>query len=132
MSARFITLRQSLSVIPVGIAMGVIVMGMTLVNSVLMAYPLLVLVGFLGGFFLVPMNALLQHRGHLLMGAGRSIAVQNFNENLSIFAMLGLYAVMQKLDFSIYLIITVFGMLLSGIMAALYKRHGHDQDKGQK
>jgi len=73
------------------------------------------------------MNALLQHRGHLLMGAGRSIAVQNFNENLSIFAMLGLYAVMQKLELSIYLIITVFGLLLSGIMAALYKKHGHDR-----
>jgi hypothetical protein len=79
----------------------------------------------------VPMNALLQHRGHLLMGAGRSIAVQNFNENLSIFAMLGLYAMMEKLEFSIYLIILVFGLLLAGIMTALYKRHGHDQDSGQ-
>jgi uncharacterized membrane protein YhaH (DUF805 family) len=65
------------------------------------------------------------------MGAGRSIAVQNFNENLSIFAMLGLYAVMEKLEFSIYLIIMVFGLLLAGIMAALYKRHVHDQDRGQ-
>jgi hypothetical protein len=65
------------------------------------------------------------------MGAGSSIAVQNFNENLSIFAMLGLYAAMEKLDLSIYLIILVFGLLLSGIMTALYRRHGHDQDHGQ-
>ncbi|MEQ1557032.1 MAG: hypothetical protein ABL915_09605 [Gallionella sp.] len=66
-----------------------------------------------------------------MMGAGSSIAVQNFNENLSIFAMLALYATMEKMNLSIYLIITVFGLLLSGIMAMLYKRHGHDQDTGK-
>jgi hypothetical protein len=82
----------------------------------------------MGGFFVVPMNALLQHRGHLLMGSGSSIAVQNFNENMCIFVMLALYAVMDKLDFGIYTIIIVFGLLLSGIMTALYKKHGHDQD----
>jgi len=80
----------------------------------------------------VPMNALLQHRGHLLMGSGRSIAVQNFNENLSIFAMLGLYALMEGMELHIYFIILVFGLLLSGIMAALYRKHGHDQDQGQR
>jgi hypothetical protein len=85
----------------------------------------------MGGYFVVPMNALLQHRGHLLMGAGSSIAVQNFNENLSIFVMLTLYAVMEKLELSIYLIILVFGLLLSGIMTALYMKHGHDQDMGK-
>jgi LPLT family lysophospholipid transporter-like MFS transporter len=79
----------------------------------------------------VPMNALLQHRGHLLMGSGSSIAVQNFNENLSIFAMLALYALMEKLHFNIYIIILVFGLLLSGIMAALNRKHGHDQDSGE-
>jgi hypothetical protein len=64
------------------------------------------------------------------MGAGSSIAVQNFNENISIFLMLGLYALMEKLDFSIYTIIFVFGLLMSGIMSLLYKKHGHDQDTG--
>ena len=77
------------------------------------------------------MNALLQHRGHLLMGAGRSIAVQNFNENISIFAMLALFALMQKLELNIQTITLVFGLLLSGIMAVLYRRHRHDQDTGQ-
>jgi LPLT family lysophospholipid transporter-like MFS transporter len=85
----------------------------------------------MGGYFVVPMNALLQHRGHLLMGSGSSIAVQNFNENLSIFAMLGLYALMEKMNLNIYSIIAVFGLLLSGIMAAIYRKHGHDQDQGQ-
>ena len=77
------------------------------------------------------MNALLQHRGHLLMGAGRSIAVQNFNENISIFLMLGLYALMEKLELSLPIIIMVFGLLMSGIMSLLYKKHGHDQDTGK-
>jgi hypothetical protein len=76
------------------------------------------------------MNALLQHRGHLLMGAGRSIAVQNFNENISIFLMLGLYAMMEKVEFSIHTIIFVFGLFTIGIMYLLYKKHGHDQDNG--
>jgi hypothetical protein len=99
-------------------------------NSTL-AIILLIVIGAMGGYFVVPMNALLQHRGHLLMGAGSSIAVQNFNENLSIFAMLALYALMEKVHMNIYLIITVFGLMLSGIMTALYRRHGHDQDTGK-
>ncbi|MDP2695089.1 MAG: lysophospholipid transporter LplT [Gallionella sp.] len=132
LAAKFIKLEHSVKVLPVGIAMGVAVLMMIPVTNSTVAILLLIAIGAMGGYFVVPMNALLQHRGHLLMGAGRSIAVQNFNENLSIFAMLGLYAVMQKLELSIYLIIAVFGLLLSGIMAALYKRHGHDQDRGQK
>ena len=129
LAARFVKLEHSVKVLPVGIAMGVVVLMMMPVTHSVLAILLLIAIGAMGGYFVVPMNALLQHRGHLLMGAGRSIAVQNFNENLSIFAMLGLYAVMQKLDFNIYFIILVFGLLLSGIMAALYKKHGHDQDK---
>ena len=131
LAAKFIKLEHSVKVLPVGIAMGLLVLVMIPITNSTLATILLIAIGAMGGYFVVPMNALLQHRGHLLMGAGRSIAVQNFNENLSIFAMLGLYAVMQKLDFSIYVIITVFGLLLAGIMTALYKRHGHDQDRGQ-
>ena len=127
LAAKFIKLEHSVKVLPVGIAMGVAVLMMIPVTNSTVAILLLIAIGAMGGYFVVPMNALLQHRGHLLMGAGRSIAVQNFNENLSIFAMLGLYAVMEGLELHIYLIITVFGLLLSGIMAALYKKHGHDR-----
>ena len=130
LAAKFVKLEHSVKVLPVGIAMGIAVLLMIPVTHSTVAVLLLIAIGAMGGYFVVPMNALLQHRGHLLMGAGRSIAVQNFNENLSIFAMLGLYAMMEGLDLNIYLIILVFGLLLSGIMAALYKRHGHDQDKG--
>jgi hypothetical protein len=126
-SARSITLRKSLTVIPVGIAMGVIVMLMTLVNSVKLAYPLLILVGLLGGFFLVPMNALLQHRGHVLMSAGHSIAVQNFNENLSILTMLAVYSLMLRAHLNLDIIILLFGLFLAGTMLYILRRHKANQ-----
>ncbi len=131
LAARYIKLEHAVKVLPVGIGMGLLVLVMTPVTSPLLATLLLIGIGAMGGFFVVPMNALLQHRGHLLMGAGSSIAVQNFNENISIFLMLGLYALMEKLDFSIYTIIFVFGLLMAGIMSLLYKKHGHDQDTGK-
>jgi MFS family permease len=131
LAARFVKLEHAVNVIPMGIGMGILVLAMTLVHSPLVAILLLIGIGIMAGYFVVPMNALLQHRGHLLMGAGRSIAVQNFNENISIFLMLGLYALMVKLDFSINIIIIVFGILLISIMSWLYKKHGHDQDNGR-
>jgi LPLT family lysophospholipid transporter-like MFS transporter len=126
-AARMITLRRSVRVIPLGIAMGIIVLAMNFVHNTWLAVPLLVLVGALSGFFVVPMNALLQHRGHILMGAGHSIAVQNFNENLSILAMTGIYFVMIRADMSIYLVITLFGLFLSGTMLLVKFRHEANQ-----
>ncbi|MET0265437.1 MAG: lysophospholipid transporter LplT [Duganella sp.] len=126
-SARSITLRKSLTVIPVGIAMGVIVMGMTLVKTVTLAYPLLILVGLLGGFFLVPMNALLQHRGHVLMSAGHSIAVQNFNENLSILTMLAAYSLMLRGQMDLNTIILIFGFFLAATMLVILRKHKANQ-----
>ena len=131
LAAKFVKLEHSVKVLPVGIAMGLAVLAMIPVTSPALAILLLIAIGAMGGYFVVPMNALLQHRGHLLMGAGSSIAVQNFNENLSIFAMLTLYAIMEKLELGLTVIILVFGLLLSGAMAALYRKHGHDQDAGQ-
>jgi MFS family permease len=130
LAAKFVKLEHSVRVLPVGIAMGLMVLLMIPVTNNLLATGLLIVIGAMGGYFVVPMNALLQHRGHLLMGAGSSIAVQNFNENLSIFAMLALYALMEKLNFGIYIIIAVFGLLLASSMTALYQKHQHDQDTG--
>jgi MFS family permease len=127
LSARFVTLRKSLSVIPLGILMGVIVMGMTLVYTTWIAYPLLVLIGAIGGFFVVPMNALLQHRGHVLMSAGHSIAVQNFNENLSILTMLALYSLMIRLHLGLNTIIILFGLFMAGIMVCVMQMHKANQ-----
>ena len=131
LAARYVKLEHAVNVLPVGIGMGLLVMTMTLISSPLIAIILLIGIGAMGGFFVVPMNALLQHRGHLLMGAGSSIAVQNFNENISIFVMLGIYALMEKMGFTIYSITVVFGLLMAGVMTVLYKRHGHDQDSGK-
>ncbi len=126
-AARSITLRKSVKVIPLGIAMGIIVLLMNFVHHLWLAVPLLVLIGALSGFFVVPMNALLQHRGHILMGAGHSIAVQNFNENLSILIMTGLYYLMIRMDLSIYAILTLFGLCVSGLMTLIRARHLHNQ-----
>ncbi|MGZ8320988.1 MAG: lysophospholipid transporter LplT [Telluria sp.] len=126
-SAKIIPLKKSLTVIPLGIAMGVVVMGMPLVTSVVFAYPLLILIGVQSGFFVEPMTALLTHRGHVLMSAGHSIAVQNFNENLSILTMLALYAVMITLNLDLNIIIVLFGASVAGIMYLIMKRHALNQ-----
>jgi len=127
MAARMIPLRKSLSVIPMGIIMGLVVTSMVFVKSVTLAYPLLALIGFLSGFFVVPMNALLQHRGHVLMSAGHSIAVQNFNENLSILTMLAAYAIMITLNLDLDIIIVIFGLSVAGIMMLIQRRHTLNQ-----
>lgn len=127
MAAKMIPLRKSLTVIPLGIIMGIVVMGMTMVHSVTVAVPLLLLIGLLSGFFVVPMNALLQHRGHVLMSAGHSIAVQNFNENLSILTMLAVYAIMLTLNLDLSVIIVLFGFALAGLMYLIGRRHAANQ-----
>jgi hypothetical protein len=127
LAAKMVSMRKSVKVIPLGIAMGLIVLSMNFVRDLWVAVPLLVLIGALSGFFVVPMNALLQHRGHILMGAGHSIAVQNFNENLSILVMTGLYALLVYLNLSVYAIIALFGLFVSGMMYFLKKRHEKNQ-----
>jgi len=127
LAAKMISMRQSVKVIPLGIAMGLIVIGMNFVHDMQLAMVLLVIIGALSGFFVVPMNALLQHRGHILMGAGHSIAVQNFNENLSILIMTGLYSLLIRLDFSIYIVITLFGLFVSSTMYLVKRLHENNQ-----
>ncbi len=126
-AARMIPLKKSLTVMPMGVVMGLVVMAMTVVHSVWLAYPLLIIIGALSGYFVVPMNALLQHRGHVLMSAGHSIAVQNFNENLSILTMLVLYALMIKMDLDVNIVIFLFGSFVAGIMILIMRKHAANQ-----
>ncbi len=126
-AARFVPLKKSLSVMPLGVAMGLVVILMTMVTNVWVAYPLLIIIGALSGYFVVPMNALLQHRGHVLMSAGHSIAVQNFNENLSVLTMLVLYALMVKLDLNVNIVIVIFGLFVSSTMLMVMRRHAANQ-----
>ncbi|MEW6025115.1 MAG: lysophospholipid transporter LplT [Pseudomonadota bacterium] len=127
LAAKVIPLKKSLTVIPMGIFMGLVVTVMVFVHDVIVAYPLLALIGFLSGFFVVPMNALLQHRGHVLMSAGHSIAVQNFNENLSILTMLAMYAIMITLNLDLNIIIVIFGLSIAGITYLILRRHQENQ-----
>lgn len=121
-----VSLDRAVDVIPLGIGMGLVIIVMNFVSSVAVAIPLLVLMGALAGYFVVPMNALLQHRGHNLMGAGRSIAVQNFNENISILLMIALYSAMLGAGLSIYTVIVAFGLFVAGTMTLVllwYRRN---------
>ena len=86
-------LDMATKVIPLGIAMGLLIILMNFIGNLWVAIPFLILLGGLGGFLVVPMNALLQHRGHNLMGAGRSIAVQNFNEQACILGLGAFYSI---------------------------------------
>lgn len=145
-AAAFVPLKKSLTVLPMGVAMGVVVacasfydqtvfegtvhlLGFEMRQAVLGACGLMILVGLLAGFFIVPMNALLQHRGHVLMSAGRSIAVQNFNENLSILTMLAVYSLLIHWDLSVQAAMVVFGIFVAGSMLAVILRHRINQKK---
>ena len=114
-------LKKSLKVLPVGVAMGLVVLFMPLVYNEGVVYFLLLLVGGLSGYFVVPMNALLQHRGHLLLSAGHSIAVQNFNEQLNILFMLTLYTLMLWLEIPINTIIFMFGLSVACLMLVIIR-----------
>ncbi|AJP48238.1 major facilitator transporter [Rugosibacter aromaticivorans] len=127
LAARMITLRKSVRVIPMGIAMGVVVMSMIFVHHIVVASILLLFIGMLSGFFVVPMNALLQHRGHILMGSGHSIAVQNFNENLSILIMTSLYSALLGIQLSIYWIIALFAFFVISSMWLVMRHHQANQ-----
>jgi LPLT family lysophospholipid transporter-like MFS transporter len=136
-----IPLKRALSVLPFGVAMGLLVMSLAFFHRdsvpqftidafglhvpfyLVAASLLLTLIGGLAGFFVVPMNALLQYRGHVLMSAGHSIAVQNFNENLSVLTMLCIYAVLVRYDLSVQTIIVLFGVFVVGSMGFVIRRH---------
>lgn len=145
-AAAFIPLKKSLVVLPMGVAMGLVVggasfydqslipgvveiFGFEIRNAVIGACGIMIAVGVLAGFFVVPMNALLQHRGHVLMSAGRSIAVQNFNENLSILVMLAVYSLLIHLDFSVQAAMVMFGAFVALSMFCVILRHRSNQKK---
>ncbi len=139
-AARTLKLKQSLTVIPYGIFMGILVTIMAffdknmfngayiLIGSyqlywhMLIAYIFLIFIGALSGYFVVPMNALLQYRGHALLSAGQSIAVQNFNENLSILLMLALLSAIRSY-LSVTYIIIVFSVLVVIVMFLIWCKH---------
>jgi len=116
-------LDQATRVIPLGVAMGLLVLGMNMIRDIHVAVPFLIILGGLGGFLVVPMNALLQHRGHNLMGSGRSIAVQTFNEQAAILALGLMYSGLTKSGLSAYGAITAFGLAVAAAMFGIWLWH---------
>jgi LPLT family lysophospholipid transporter-like MFS transporter len=119
-------LDQATKVIPLGIVMGLLVIMMIFIDNVWVAAPFLLVLGAIGGYMVVPMNALLQHRGHNLMGAGRSIAVQNFNEQACILALGAFYTGMTKFGLGSFVAITVFGLVVAGTMWGIQRWHARN------
>lgn len=122
LAGRWVALGHARRVLPLGVAMGLLTPCMTAVHTLAWALPLLVLIGACAGFFVVPMNALLQHRGGRLLTAGRSIAVQGCNENLSILAMLATYAALLAIDVPVSVLIWGFGFGVAAVMGGLIWR----------
>jgi MFS transporter, LPLT family, lysophospholipid transporter len=139
-------LEDATRVMPLGVAMGLLVIVLNFINNVWLAAPFLILLGAIGGFLVVPMNALLQHRGHNLMGAGRSIAVQNFNEQACILFLGAFYTLVATVDWSdfaiaetiglddmppehlsAYLAITAFGVIVASVMWLIKRWHASNQ-----
>ncbi len=119
----YMRLDRATGVIPLGIAMGILVVFMNVISNVWVAVPFLIVLGGIGGYLVVPMNALLQHRGHSLMGAGRSIAVQNFNEQACILGLGAFYTALTRFGVSAFAAITVFGLLVASVMWLIRRWH---------
>ncbi len=113
-------------VITLGIGMGVLIIMLNVIDNVWLAAPFLILLGALGGFLVVPMNALLQHRGHNLMGAGRSIAVQNFNEQACILGLGAAYSLSTGLGLPTFASITAFGLVIASFMWLIRRWHARN------
>ena len=123
LASMYMRLDRATRVIPLATAVGVLMIGLNLITNVWVAAPFLILMGALCGFVIVPMNALLQHRGHNLMGAGRSIAVQNFNEQACILGVGAFYSGMTKMGLSAFVAIAVFGTVVACIMELIRRWH---------
>jgi MFS family permease len=144
LAAARVSLRRSLSVLPFGIAMGTLVaalafldfgalpgglsfFGSTISSGMLAASVVMVLIGAMAGYFVVPMNALLQHRGHVLLSAGHSIAVQNFNENLSVLALTNAYSLLIGISLGVNVSMILFGVFVATTMWLVLQRHRYNQ-----
>lgn len=122
MAARWVPLSRAHRMLGCGVVLGLALPLMAAVDRVALALPLLVLVGAVGGLLVVPLNALLQHRGMQLLSAGRSIAVQGFNENASILVMLATYAALLAGGVPLKLLMVAFGLAIAAAITRLMWR----------
>jgi MFS family permease len=124
LAGRWVALHHARRVLPAGVLLGLMMPVMAQVALVWAALPLLALIGMVGGILVVPLNALLQHRGFTLLSAGRSVAVQGFNENLSVLCMLAVYAALIALEMPIVPLMSLFGLCIALAMGLLIRQGG--------
>jgi MFS family permease len=123
-AGRWVALSRAKHMLAAGVVLGLLIPVIASTSRLSFAVVLLALVGMVGGLLVVPLNALLQHRGCTLLSAGRSIAVQGFNENASVLAMLASYAALVALDVPIVVLMWGFGLSIAAAMVALMWREG--------
>ena len=123
LAARWVALHQATRVLGLGLAMGALLPIMLWVTQWQTAVLLTAVLGMVGGFFVVPMNALLQHRGVVLLSAGRSIAIQNVNENASILAMMAAYSGLLYFHAKVEELILALAFLMIAVMARVVWRY---------
>lgn len=131
LAGRVVAIGQARRVLPLGIALGAGIALAALSPNLPVALAMLALVGAIGGLLVVPMNALLQHRGHALLTAGRSIAVQGFNENLSVLVMLSGYAALLAWQVPIVNLMLGFGALIGCLVGLLWLRSCRELRSGR-
>ncbi len=123
-------LESAKKVLPLGVVLGLLLPAIAFTHSLYLAIPLMIIVGLVGGVLMVPMNALLQHRGFELLTAGRSIAVQGFNENASVLLLLGIYSALLAVQMPLVWVMTLLGVTLALGMAALTWSAFHNTPRG--
>jgi len=113
MAGHYVALQNAYKVLPLGLWLGLSLPALAFSTSLWIAIPLMLITGFAGGMLMVPMNALLQNRGYTLLTAGRSIAVQGFNENASVMVMLGVYSGLLALELPLQWVMVMMGSVMT-------------------
>jgi MFS transporter, LPLT family, lysophospholipid transporter len=124
LAARFVSIDKAQRALPAGILIGVAVCGLAWTTTLPVAFALMVIVGACGGFYVVPLNALLQERGHRSVGAGNAIAIQNLSENAAMLLMVGLYAFTGRAGVALNTTAIAFGLGLAAGIAGLWFYRG--------
>ena len=119
LAASFISLKHINRVLPVGMAIGLLIMLFANTSHLYAAIALLISIGAAGGFYVVPLNALLQERGHETVGAGNAVAVQNFFENCTMLTLVGIYILLERAGTPVILSSMIFGGIIFAAISVI-------------
>ncbi len=128
MAGHYVALQNAYKVLPLGLWLGLSLPALAFSTSLWIAVPLMLITGFAGGMLMVPMNAVLQNRGYILLTAGRSIAVQGFNENASVMVMLGVYSGLLALELPLQWVMVIMGSVMTLGMVYLMRMASQKTD----